>query len=611
MLDVTKETVRRYREELEQLRQDTAQHEDAINVMIRQVEVTRREKHAIELKWQYYNSEHENELESFQHVSALMNALESDLQQRIAEHTILHNNKDDHIVMLKATEDVIKMKDQELLKIQNEVQTLQRQIELMRLLPGMNKQDEAANQNAKAQQTKDNAAPQTATSASAATVEGAAAPAVPAAAAGGAAPQPAADAASSSGAAVASDANPMSAESRNALMNSIAKYTGEMSQLEMQVQALKNEQDVLLEHVRVSERERDSLIDRLTKQRTDREEIAFQLKHARQRNEESDIAIAALRGQLSLMHTKHSDQLFTLQAYEERMKHFQQLLMNSDVRVDLANSAMSDILKQVTVYKAGNAQLQQTLTLVKREFVTVSRHRNQLMDQLSEKYLAWADSQPATSAAIDKQAVKLRHHYKQITESNNSLQLENANLREEVNKLKQMTATHVPRAEYEADLQSLHVELDNARAQAKQHWDASAEATMEAKNSEQKRMQLQNELDLIIEQRLQQEQQQNNKATEEQLQATRQASQDAMAQAKQPAPATKTEDAETKAAQATAQNATNNVATSGATQPRALSPTSEVGIANKKRKLEETAQTSTGVQPPGAQASADANMTSS
>ena len=180
---------------------------------------------------------------------------------------------------------------------------------------------------------------------------------------------------------------------------------------------------------------------------------------------------------IHLLQKQKKDQQTLLIGYEERMKHFQQLLTAADVRADSANTFLSELLRGWNVLKYGNRQMNEVIRRMRAEYRRMRKERNDAYAELHEKLTKTRDSgvnasstpSSTASSAVDpadffqEKERKLDAAYRQVMDENTRLHQQVDEEKERADKLADAALSLVPKAKYDEDLHALHFELDDMK----------------------------------------------------------------------------------------------------------------------------------------------------
>ena len=196
---------------------------------------------------------------------------------------------------------------------------------------------------------------------------------------------------------------------------------------------------------------------------------------------------------IHLLQKQKKDQQTLLIGYEERMKHFQQLLTAADVRADSANTFLSELLRGWNVLKYGNRQMNEVVKRMRAEYRKMRKERNEayelLHDKLSKHTSAAAAAASSSASSSSSSSVasgvdaaewygekekKVELHYRQVTEENLRLHEQLDEERDRADKLQEAQHALVHKAKYDEDVQALHFEVDEMRRFVRAAEDKSA-----------------------------------------------------------------------------------------------------------------------------------------
>ena len=163
---------------------------------------------------------------------------------------------------------------------------------------------------------------------------------------------------------------------------------------------------------------------------------------------------------IHLLQKQKKDQQTLLIGYEERMKHFQQLLTAADVRADSANTFLSELLRGWNVLKYGNRQMNEVVKRMRAEYRRMRKERNDAYAELHDKLTKQTGD--AAEFYADKER-KVDGHYRQVMEENSRLHEAVDEERARADRLTDAAQSLVPKAKADEDLQAVHFDLDEMK----------------------------------------------------------------------------------------------------------------------------------------------------
>ena len=229
----------------------------------------------------------------------------------------------------------------------------------------------------------------------------------------------------------------------------------------------------LAEHVRSIQ----SLIMQLDRSTAVHAELNHAMKSIEAQYLDEQVKVEHSLKTVHLLQKQKADQHQLLVGYEERMKHFQQLLTAADVRADSANTFLSELLRGWSVLKYGNKQMGEAVKAMRAEYRKMRRERNEAFEQLHDKYSARRSSIAANASAAptspgsaeneeawwDRKKSSIQQTFSECMADNARLQAEVDAKAEELDSLQTSTAHMVDGKEHEEQMTALHVEMDEMK----------------------------------------------------------------------------------------------------------------------------------------------------
>ena len=229
----------------------------------------------------------------------------------------------------------------------------------------------------------------------------------------------------------------------------------------------------LAEHVRSIQ----SLIMQLDRSTAVHAELNHAMKSIEAQYLDEQVKVEHSLKTIHLLQKQKADQHQLLVGYEERMKHFQQLLTAADVRADSANTFLSELLRGWSVLKYGNKQMGEAVKAVRAEYRRMRKERNEAYEQLHDKYSARRSSVPSSTAAVpsspgsaadeeawwDDKKRRVQQTFSECMADNARLQAEVDAKADELDKLRTASEGMVGRKEHEEQLTALHIEMDEMK----------------------------------------------------------------------------------------------------------------------------------------------------
>ena len=166
---------------------------------------------------------------------------------------------------------------------------------------------------------------------------------------------------------------------------------------------------------------------------------------------------------IHLLQKQKKDQQTLLVGYEERMKHFQQLLTAADVRADSANTFLSELLRGWNVLKYGNRQMNEVVKRMRAEYRKMRKERNEAYAELHDKITKGGGAVGEAGELWAEKERKVEGHYRAAMEENTRLHEEVDEEREKAARLTEAAQSLVPKTKYDEDVHALHFELDEMK----------------------------------------------------------------------------------------------------------------------------------------------------
>ena len=228
----------------------------------------------------------------------------------------------------------------------------------------------------------------------------------------------------------------------------------------------------LAEHVRSIQ----SLIMQLDRSTAVHAELNHAMKSIEAQYLDEQVKVEHSLKTIHLLQKQKADQHQLLVGYEERMKHFQQLLTAADVRADSANTFLSELLRGWSVLKYGNKQMGEAVKAMRAEYRKMRKERNEAYEQLHDKYSARRSSMPSSNAAPaspgstadeeawwDDKKRRIQQTFNECMANNARLQAEVDDRAEEVEKLRTHSEGMMSSREHEEQLTAFHIEMDEMK----------------------------------------------------------------------------------------------------------------------------------------------------
>ena len=267
------------------------------------------------------------------------------------------------------------------------------------------------------------------------------------------------------------------------VFDAVKTFVGQLAAAERQVRRLEEETRVQKVRIMDSHRSLQNLVMQLERSTAVTAELNAAVKSMESQYLEEKVKTEHALKTVHLLQKQKMDQQTLLLGYEERMKHFQQLLTAADVRADSANLFLSDLLRQWHVLKHGNRQLSEVVRRMRAEYRKLRKERNDAFAELHDKAAKQrgGDSStlqtPSASAAAaaspsslsdssdwwGEKDRKAESHYRDVMAENSRLHAEVDELRERAEAQQRRLDGQVDRGQHDYDLNELHNEIDSAR----------------------------------------------------------------------------------------------------------------------------------------------------
>ena len=229
----------------------------------------------------------------------------------------------------------------------------------------------------------------------------------------------------------------------------------------------------LAEHVRSIQ----SLIMQLDRSTAVHAELNHAMKSIEAQYLDEQVKVEHSLKTIHLLQKQKADQHQLLVGYEERMKHFQQLLTAADVRADSANTFLSELLRGWSVLKYGNKQMSEAVKAMRTEYRRMRKERNEAYEQLHDKYNARRGSMTASSSGAphspgssadedawwDDKKQRVQQTFSDCMADNARLQADIDLRAEEIESLRADAAGMVSKTQHEEQLTALHIEMDEMK----------------------------------------------------------------------------------------------------------------------------------------------------
>ena len=442
MLESSHATASQLRLELDALRSEVLTYEDACVQARLQVEQTRRERREVELSYAAVRDEFDMQLHKLMQARRDAEESEHDLRVRLSKSEAEHVDLSERLNQLRQLEDEFNKKEHiidELVVLNKEHERKQQLWEALR--------------GKKTTTSPSTSAASSPTSASTAALVGLLQ--------------------SPLSATQGERAEPIPAE----LFDAVKGFAAHMAKTETAVAAL--EADNREQAVRLSEASRSiqSLILQLDRSTNVHADLNHAMRAMEAQYMDECVKVEHSLKTIHLLQKQKKDQQTLLIGYEERMKHFQQLLTAADVRADSANTFLSELLRGWNVLKYGNRQMNEVIRRMRAEYRRMRKERNDAYAELHEKLSktrdsgANANSTPSStgSSAVDpadffqEKERKLDAAYRQVMDENTRLHVQVDEEKERADKLADAALSLVPKAKYDEELHALHFELDDMK----------------------------------------------------------------------------------------------------------------------------------------------------
>ena len=485
-LDSSHQTASELRVELDRLRSDVLAYEDAILTTKREIDNTKRERREIELNYDLIKEEFQLQLHKLMQARQDAQECETELRNRLSKSDSQNLELSERLNQLRQLEDEFNKKEQRI-----EFQNIKiREMEMKMML--YDKLRSKTNKVTTATST--TPASLSASSSSAATAANSTA-AGSAAGTGSGSGTPAAGTPPGAAAAAQPIVLPTSWHLVNVLHDPLDKplqpndplippdvfdavkvfcqqYADSERRNKLLIDETVEQKIRLAEHVRSIQ----SLIMQLDRSTAVHAELNHAMKSIEAQYLDEQVKVEHSLKTIHLLQKQKADQHQLLVGYEERMKHFQQLLTAADVRADSANTFLSELLRGWSVLKYGNKQMGEAVKAMRAEYRKMRKERNEAYEQLHDKYSARRSSMSSSSAAPispgsaadedawwDDKKRRVQQTFSECMADNARLQAEVDVKAEEVEKMRAASSGMMSSKEHEEQLTALHIELDEMK----------------------------------------------------------------------------------------------------------------------------------------------------
>ena len=495
LLSSAQSTAAQLRAELDHVRNEIISYTDHIGAARREIELAKIERIRLETSYTGIREQCQIRLTALYKERDESEATENELRQRLTKSRQDNADLSERISQLRQLEDEFKGKEQKIEQLEIELKAKRKRIKMLETLTKNISAASAGTPPASAavpstQPPLITSPTVTATASAPATDKDqqmAVSPTASAAASSSeqstvnalSSPQPA-----SLSSVLPSGATSLPADVYSELVDSIRTCTKQVAQLEKANSALESE--LLDKNSKLSELSRQvaSLQTQLDRTQTMViEALKTRITQLEMSLSEERNRVEAAASAASIWSKQREDQSLMINAYEERMKHFQQLLTAADVRADSANCFLSDVVRQVTVYRNGNRVLQQCVDNLRLELNGAIKERNELYDEMHEKINRWmeakkdkttantptASTTPSTlsffeteARSMESKTARVQTHYAEVSVENERLRTENTQLQARIRVLEDAAQTSMSAADHEEKLNAVYVILDAA-----------------------------------------------------------------------------------------------------------------------------------------------------
>ena len=501
--------------ELDRLRSEVLAYEDAILTTKREIDNTKRERREIELNYDLIKEEFQLQLHKLMQARQDAQECETELRNRLSKSDSQNLELSERLNQLRQLEDEFNKKEQRI-EFQNiKIREMEMRMSLFDKLRSKTNKAATPTATSPASLSASSAAsPATAANTSAAAVSGAAA--------GSGSATPTAGTPPGSSSTAQPIILPTSWHLVNVLHDPLDKpllpndplippdvfdavklFCQQFADSERRNKLLIDEtveQKIrLAEHVRSIQ----SLIMQLDRSTAVHAELNHAMKSIEAQYLDEQVKVEHSLKTIHLLQKQKADQHQLLVGYEERMKHFQQLLTAADVRADSANTFLSELLRGWSVLKYGNKQMGEAVKAMRAEYRKMRKERNEAYEQLHDKYSARRGSMSSSMAAApvspggaadeeawwDDKKRRIQQTFSECMVDNARLQVEVEARAEEVDKLKAAGEGMMSSKEHEEQLTALHIEMDEMKRFVAA-WEGRKKEWDEAMRDEKDRRQL-------------------------------------------------------------------------------------------------------------------------
>ena len=514
-LDSSHQTASELRVELDRLRSEVLAYEDAILTTKREIDNTKRERREIELNYDLIKEEFQLQLHKLMQARQDAQECETELRNRLSKSDSQNLELSERLNQLRQLEDEFNKKEQRI-----EFQNIKiREMEMKMML-----YDKLRSKHTKANMPTATAAASSSTATAnntSAAGSGAGTPTAGTPTASTAPAQPTVLATSWHLVNVLQDPLDKPLQPNDPLIppdvfDAVRMFCQQYGDSERRNKLLIDEtveQKIrLAEHVRSIQ----SLIMQLDRSTAVHAELNHAMKSIEAQYLDEQVKVEHSLKTIHLLQKQKADQHQLLVGYEERMKHFQQLLTAADVRADSANTFLSELLRGWSVLKYGNKQMGESVKAMRAEYRKMRKERNEAYEQLHDKYNARRGSMSSSSAAApvspgsiadeevwwDDKKRRIQQTFSECVADNARLQAEVDIRAEEVEKLKTANDGMMSSKEHEEQLTALHIEMDEMKRFVatwegrKKEWEEALREEKEKRElleKEMQRMQLERE----------------------------------------------------------------------------------------------------------------------
>ena len=440
-------TASQLRVELDAVRSDLLQYEDAILSARREIAATKRERREVEVHYHLVRDEYDEQHSRMMQTRKELEESETELRVRLSKAEVEQVDLTERLNQLRQLEDEFNKKEHIIEELMLVNKQWERQIQLWEAVRGKKSSTVTS--------------PSTSASSSSNPASNAS-PLSPA----GVREMTALLQSAPSGVPGERSAELIPAE----LFDAVKQFAGKLTQAEQMVASLEAENRDLKVRHNDAARSIQSLILQLDRSTSVHADLNNAMRAMEGHHLEETVKVEHSLKTIHLLQKQKKDQQTLLIGYEERMKHFQQLLTAADVRADSANTFLSELLRGWNVLKYGNRQMNEVVKRMRAEYRKMRKERNEAYELLHDKLLkhssasASGPSSPQDAAEFyaDKER-KVELHYRQVTEENSRLHEQLDEERERADKLSEAAQSLVTKTKYDEDVQALHFEVDEMR----------------------------------------------------------------------------------------------------------------------------------------------------